>query len=108
MSNWRVWAAAHPSCLRGSARMQSGLSRLGLGTAPLGSSPGWQLWWGEIDETSAIRTVQAALDAGVTWIDTAPFYGWGSAEEIVGKAIVGRRHAVRIFTKCGTVPDGRG
>jgi aryl-alcohol dehydrogenase-like predicted oxidoreductase len=95
----------HP---QGSPRMQSQMSRLGRGTAPLGSSPGWQLWWGENDETSAIRTIQAALDAGVTWIDTAPFYGWGRAEEIVGKAMVGRRYAAQIFTKCGTVPDGRG
>jgi len=43
----------------------------------------------------------------VNWIDTAPFYGWGRAEEIVGKAVQGRRDQVYIFTKCGTLPDGK-
>jgi aryl-alcohol dehydrogenase-like predicted oxidoreductase len=48
------------------------------------------------------------LDAGVAWVDTAPFYGWGRAEEIVGEAIRGRRDEVTVLTKCGTVrrPDG--
>ena len=42
------------------------------------------------------------------WVDTAPFYGWGRAEEIVGAAVRGRRDEVTILTKCGTVrrPDG--
>jgi aryl-alcohol dehydrogenase-like predicted oxidoreductase len=83
-------------------------SRVGLGTAPLGSSPGWQLWWGVQDEAAAVATVRAALDAGITWIDTAPFYGWGRAEELVGRAVRGRREEVLLFTKCCTVPDGRG
>jgi aryl-alcohol dehydrogenase-like predicted oxidoreductase len=52
--------------------------------------------------------VHAAIDHGITWIDTAPFYGWGLAEEIVGEALSGRRDSVRLLTKCGTVqrPDG--
>ncbi len=45
---------------------------------------------------------------GVNWIDTAPFYGWGRAEEIVGKAVKGRRDGVYIFTKCGTLRDSKG
>jgi aryl-alcohol dehydrogenase-like predicted oxidoreductase len=45
------------------------------------------------------------LDAGANWIDTAPFYGWGRAEEIVRRALDGRRDDVFLFTKCGTVPD---
>ncbi len=44
----------------------------------------------------------------MNWIDTAPFYGWGRAETIVGKAIKGRRDDVLLFTKCGTLPDGKG
>lgn len=81
----------------------------GLGTAPLGSTAGGPLWWGEQDRTTAIRTVRAALDAGITWIDTAPFYGWGRAEEIVGEALAGRGDDVIVLTKCGTVrsPDGK-
>jgi len=84
------------------------LTPVGLGTAPLGSSAGWRLWWGRQDKDEAIRTVHAAIDAGVNWIDTAPFYGWGRAEELVGKAVAGRRGAVLVFTKCGTLNDGSG
>ena len=84
-------------------------SRVGLGTAPLGSRVDGPLWWGPQDPADAVAAVRAALDAGVDWIDTAPFYGWGLAEELVGRAIAGRRDEVRILTKCGTVrrPDGR-
>ncbi len=84
-------------------------SRVGLGTAPLGSRVEGPLWWGPQDPQDAVGAVRAALDAGVDWIDTAPFYGWGRAEELVGRAIAGRRDQVRILTKCGTVrrPDGR-
>ena len=84
-------------------------SRVGLGTAPLGSRADGPLWWGPQDPADAVAAVRAALDAGVDWIDTAPFYGWGLAEELVGRAIAGRRDEVRILTKCGTVrrPDGR-
>jgi len=48
-------------------------------------------------------TVRAALDAGIDWVDTAPFYGWGRAEEIVGEAIRGRRDDITVLTKCGTI-----
>lgn len=78
-------------------------STCGLGTAPLGSAADGPLWWGPQDRDLSIRTVHAALDAGVTWVDTAPFYGWGRAEEVVGAAIEGRRHELTILTKCGTV-----
>ncbi len=83
-------------------------SHIGLGTAPLGSYEGGPLWWGPQDRTTAVATVRAALDAGIDWVDTAPFYGWGRAEEIVGEAIRGRRDDVTVLTKCGTIrrPDG--
>src|SRR5262245_8759384 len=83
-------------------------NRFGLGTAPLGSYEGGPLWWGPQDRATAVLTVRAALDAGVDWVDTAPFYGWGRAEEIVGEAIRGRRDEVTVLTKCGTIrrPDG--
>jgi aryl-alcohol dehydrogenase-like predicted oxidoreductase len=84
------------------------LSRVGLGTAPLGSTADGPLWWGPQDRTVAIATVRAALEVGIDWVDTAPFYGWGRAEEIVGEALRGRREDVTVLTKCGTVrrPDG--
>ena len=80
-------------------------SQVGLGTAPLGSRVEGPLWWGPQDPEDAVGAVRAALAAGVDWIDTAPFYGWGRAEEIVRRALEGRRDDVLLFTKCGTVPD---
>ena len=84
------------------------ITRVGIGTAPIGSSANWHVYWGPQDERTAIRAIQKALDLGVNWIDTAPFYGWGRAEEIVGKAIDGWSEEVHVFTKCGTLPDGKG
>jgi len=78
------------------------ISRVGVGTAPIGSRPGeWWVNWGPQDDSDSIRAIHTALDGGVNWIDTAPFYGWGHAEEVVGRAIAGRDD-VLVFTKCGT------
>jgi aryl-alcohol dehydrogenase-like predicted oxidoreductase len=59
--------------------------------------------WGGADESTAIRAIQAAIDAGVNLIDTAPAYGFGVSEEIVGKAIQGRRDKALVATKCSLV-----
>ena len=80
------------------------ITAVGVGTAPIGSGRDWPVWWGPQDEAESIRTIHAALDLGVNWIDTAPFYGWGRAEEIVGRALHDRDD-VLVFTKCGTLPD---
>jgi aryl-alcohol dehydrogenase-like predicted oxidoreductase len=80
------------------------ITPVGVGTAPIGSGRDWPVWWGPQDEAASIRTIHTALDLGVNWIDTAPFYGWGRAEEIVGRALRGRDE-VLVFTKCGTLPD---
>lgn len=73
-------------------------SRIGLGTWAIG---GWM--WGGTDETESIATIRSAVDRGVTLIDTAPVYGFGRSEEIVGKALAegGLRDKVRIATKVG-------
>ncbi|WP_020201646.1 aldo/keto reductase [Cupriavidus sp. WS] len=73
-------------------------SRIGLGTWAIG---GWM--WGGIDEREAIATIQRAVGLGVTLIDTAPVYGFGRSEEIVGKALkeAGLRGKVQIATKAG-------
>ncbi|GAC1311889.1 MAG: aldo/keto reductase [Ktedonobacteraceae bacterium] len=84
------------------------ITSVGIGTAPIGSTPSWKIYWGPQSESEAIRAIETALDLGVNWIDTAPFYGWGRAEQIVGKALRGKRNTVSIFTKCGTLPDGQG
>jgi aryl-alcohol dehydrogenase-like predicted oxidoreductase len=84
------------------------ITPVGVGTAPIGSTPAWRISWGPQDEQAAIRAIHAALDYGVNWIDTAPFYGWGRAEQLVGQALQGKRDQVLLFTKCGTLPDGHG
>jgi aryl-alcohol dehydrogenase-like predicted oxidoreductase len=63
-------------------------SRVGLGTWAIG---GWM--WGGSDEAASIKTIQRAIDLGINLIDTAPAYGFGHSEEIVGKALAdGGRH----------------
>ncbi len=73
-------------------------SAIGLGTWAIG---GWM--WGGTDEAASIKAIQASIDAGISLIDTAPAYGQGTAEEIVGKALKGRRDKVVLATKCGLV-----
>ena len=68
-----------------------------LGTWGIGGPP----FWAERDGKESIRTIQKALDLGINCIDTAPAYGFGLAEEIVAKALAGRRDSVVIATKCG-------
>jgi aryl-alcohol dehydrogenase-like predicted oxidoreductase len=73
-------------------------SRIGLGTWAMG---GWM--WGGTDEQESIHTIHSAIDRGITLIDTAPVYGFGRSEEIVGKALApgGLRQKVVIATKVG-------
>ncbi|HEV7282342.1 MAG TPA: aldo/keto reductase [Pirellulaceae bacterium] len=70
-------------------------SVIGFGAWAIG---GWT--WGGTDEQESIRAIHAFLDAGGNLIDTAPIYGFGRSEEIVGKAIAGRREQVLVATKC--------
>jgi aryl-alcohol dehydrogenase-like predicted oxidoreductase len=74
------------------------VSRVGLGTWAIG---GWM--WGGTDEEESIKTIHAAVERGITVIDTAPAYGFGRSEEIVGRAIAkgGLRSRVVIATKVG-------
>lgn len=60
---------------------------------------GWM--WGGSEEAESIAAIQAGIDAGITSIDTAAIYGQGHSEELVGKAVAGRRDKVQILTKCG-------
>lgn len=73
-------------------------SRVGLGTWAIG---GWM--WGGTDTWEAVRTIQAAVDQGINLIDTAPVYGFGRSEELVGQALApqGRRNRAIIATKVG-------
>jgi aryl-alcohol dehydrogenase-like predicted oxidoreductase len=73
-------------------------SRIGLGTWAIG---GWM--WGGTDEAQSIATIRSAVEQGVTLVDTAPVYGFGHSEEIVGKALAegSLRGKVQIATKVG-------
>lgn len=77
-------------------------SAVALGTWAFG---GWM--WGGTDENAAIEAVHAALDAGIDLIDTAPIYGFGLSEQIVGRALKDRRDRAFIATKCGMVTNPR-
>lgn len=66
---------------------------------------GWM--WGGADEKDAIEALETSLDLGMSSIDTAPVYGFGKSEELVGKAIQGKRDKVEILTKYGLKWDDR-
>jgi aryl-alcohol dehydrogenase-like predicted oxidoreductase len=74
------------------------ISRIGLGTWAIGGH-----MWGGQDEAESIAAIHAALDHGINWIDTAPIYGSGQSEEVVGRAVKQLPASQRplIFTKFG-------
>ncbi len=74
------------------------VSVIGFGTFAIGG-----FTWGGTDEKESLRAVNEAIDSGINFIDTAPIYGKGLSEEIVGKAIKGKRDKVVIATKTGLV-----
>jgi aryl-alcohol dehydrogenase-like predicted oxidoreductase len=83
----------------GSSELQ--VSTVGLGCWAIG---GW--WWGGTDVDRSVAAIRHAVDIGINFIDTAPAYGWGLAEEILGKALEGgRREKAVVATKCGLVWD---
>jgi aryl-alcohol dehydrogenase-like predicted oxidoreductase len=83
------------------------LTTIGLGTWAIGGS--WQFGWGPQDDQESISTIRRALELGINWIDTAPAYGLGHSEEVVGQAIQGLAEKPIIATKCGRAwgEDGR-
>jgi aryl-alcohol dehydrogenase-like predicted oxidoreductase len=88
------------------------VSVLSLGTATFGGGNAFFKAWGETDATEATSLVEIALDAGVTLFDSADAYSGGLAEEILGKAIAGKRDRLLISTKAafrtGRGPDDIG
>jgi aryl-alcohol dehydrogenase-like predicted oxidoreductase len=79
------------------------LSAIGLGTWAIGGP--WEFGWGPQDDDDSVATIIAALESGINWIDTAPAYGCGHSEVIVGKAIKEFGEKPIIATKCGILWD---
>jgi methylglyoxal reductase len=72
-------------------------SAVGIGAWAIGGDS----MWGASDDAESVRTIHRARDLGVTLLDTAPGYGLGHSEEVVGKALAGRRGDYVLSTKCG-------
>ncbi|MBD3379507.1 MAG: aldo/keto reductase [Candidatus Omnitrophica bacterium] len=77
------------------------VSVIGLGTWAFGGD-----CWGEADDRVSRKVVERAVDSGVNFIDTAPIYGSGRSESVIGSAIRTRRKDVVIATKCGLEKKG--
>lgn len=83
------------------------LTIIGLGTWAIGGP--WDWGWGPQKDEDSIAAIRESLEQGINWIDTAPVYGLGHAEEVVAQALEGyKREEVFIATKCGLVWDDRG
>ena len=80
------------------------ITRIGFGAWAVGGS-GWYGSMGPQNEDDSVPAIQAALDHGVNWIDTAALYGLGHSEEVVARAIRGRSPRPYVFTKCERVWD---
>jgi aryl-alcohol dehydrogenase-like predicted oxidoreductase len=82
------------------------ITRVGFGAWATGGG-GWQFGWGNQEDRESIAAIRFAVEAGVNWIDTAPVYGMGHSEEVVGRALREIPDADRpfVFTKCGLIFD---
>ncbi len=80
------------------------VTTVGLGAWAIGGGE-YAFGWGSQDDRNSIRTIHAALDGGINWVDTAPVYGLGRSETVVGEALKNRRSSVILSTKCGLVWD---
>ncbi len=80
------------------------ITPIGIGAWAIGGGQ-WEFAWGAQDDSESIAAIHAGLDRGINWIDTAPAYGLGHSETIVGRAIKGLAKRPYIFTKCSLVWD---
>ena len=76
------------------------ISVVGFGAWAIGGG-GWDWGWGPQDDADSIAAIRRALELGVNWIDTAPVYGFGRSEEVVGRVLKGMGERPFVFTKCG-------
>ena len=82
------------------------ITRVGVGAWAIGGG-GWSFAWGPQDDNDSIAAMNHAFELGINWIDTAPVYGLGHSEEVVGRFLRGKGADNRpyVFTKCGMVWD---
>src|SRR5690606_38070977 len=80
------------------------LTPLGLGTWVMAGA-GWEYSWGATEDADSIAAIRHAVSSGLNWLDTAPAYGLGHAEELVGRALADIPESDRpyIFTKTGLI-----
>jgi aryl-alcohol dehydrogenase-like predicted oxidoreductase len=80
---------------------------VGFGAWAIGGGD-WLGGWGAQDERKSAAAIERALELGVNWIDTAPVYGFGRSEEVIGRALEGVADRPYLFTKCSLLegPDG--
>lgn len=83
------------------------ITPVGFGAWAIGGGD-WKFGWGPQDDEDSIRTIHAALDAGINWIDTAAIYGLGHSEEVVARALKGMSQKPYVFTKLSRVWDENG
>ena len=83
------------------------ISRVGLGAWAIGGA-GWWDAWGAQDDEQSIATIRRAAELGINWVDTAPIYGLGHSEEVVGRALEGLDPRPYVFTKAGLKDGGDG
>jgi aryl-alcohol dehydrogenase-like predicted oxidoreductase len=84
------------------ANERASWSPIGLGTWAMGGQ-GWRYSWGRQDDAQSAATIVRAVELGIDWIDTAPVYGVGHAEAVVGRTLAEHRlrPRVRLASKCG-------
>src|SRR5215469_14785295 len=80
------------------------ITPIGVGAWAMGGA-GWKFSWGPQDDNESIAAIHAALDRGINWIDTAAVYGLGHSEEVVARALAGRKPQPYVFTKCARIWD---
>jgi aryl-alcohol dehydrogenase-like predicted oxidoreductase len=82
------------------------ITRVGFGAWAVGGG-GWKFGWGNQEDRESIDTIRHAIESGINWVDTAPVYGLGRSEEVVGHALRDYSDADRpyVFTKCGLTFD---
>lgn len=83
------------------------ITRIGLGTWAIGGGD-WKFGWGPQDDQASIAAIHRAIDLGINWVDTAPAYGLGHCEEVVGRALREISKKPLVFTKCERCWDEKG